>query len=71
MLFINTTLSKNQLCKQQNQINKAPTFSSKQEKDFSFFIFSPRHFTECLQFTFVLSQDLDFPMPGGCTEKYR
>ena len=48
MLFINTTLSKNQLYKHKNQINKVPTIS-KQDDIELFYKYT------CLQFTFVLS----------------
>ena len=53
MLFINATLSKNQLYKLKNQINKVPTIIKQDDIEF----FSKYFFTSfyCLQFTFVVS----------------
>ena len=46
MLFINATMSKNQMYKLKNQVNKAPTISKQDNIEL---------FSYCLQFTFVLS----------------
>ena len=52
MLFINANLSKNQLYKPKNQINKVPTIIKQDDIEF----FSKDFFASfyCLQFTFVL-----------------
>ena len=50
MLFINATLSKNQLYKHKNQVNKVPT-TSKQDDIELFSNISARHFTNVYNFS--------------------
>ena len=54
MLFINATLSKNQLHELKNQINKVPTTTKQDHVEF-FSKYFCTSFYYCLQFTFVLS----------------
>ena len=70
MLFINATLSKNQMYKLKNQISKIPTISKQDDIEF-FSKYFCKSFYQCLQFTFVLSEWYDFhwPIPGGYVEE--
>ena len=53
MLFINATLSEDQLYKHKNQINKFPAISKQSDTElFSKYICTSFY---CLEFTFVLS----------------
>ena len=69
MSFTNATLSKNQLYKHKNQINKVPTISKQDDIE----LFLQRYLHVILQstiyFRVIIMVDCDLPVPGGHAEK--
>ena len=68
MLFINATLSKNQLYKHKNQINKVPTMSKQDDIELIYTYLHAILLMSTIYFRVIMMVDCDLPVPGGHVE---